>query len=763
MEYEEERREIDLMEYWRVIDKRKWVAIMFATAIILFTAIFTFTAVPQYKATATLYIEEESSRVMSIEDEFGNPRQVTDLRAFNTQLEMLKSKKLAARVAERMNLLSRPELLEGIKPKTSLFSTVKNIITLKWLLSGKSSEAEENLRTQTNPYSGLAGLIQSDLELSLRRDTKLVDVSYISRVPRLCADIVNAYAEEFKAFTSGLRYDRTEKFSNDLRMQIDNLRAELLSRQREKQKYSEEKGLILSSPESEEESTAFTKYRRLSDAYDQAVIERNRIGATYILIKDSDIDSLPSIDDPRIQQLQTEYLDAKNDYAEKSRGLGVNHPDLIRANERLRRAKENLEQAIQSIESEYNIALQNERNLKRELERQESEITNMQSDIVFYKTINYEVQSLTTRLNSLLNIQTQVDVAKELESLKASNISVVDPAEVPKRPVSPDKTKNLILALLFGLFGGVGLCFLLEYLDNTVKGPEEVEKLAGVPSLGVIPYLEQEDSAGKRRRYSDYGAEENKEGISTEETKPKMKDLELINHFHPRLPIADDYRTIRTSILLSHAESPPKVIAFTSSLPVEGKTSTLANLAVAFAQLDKKVLVIDSDIRKPRLHRIFKIGNIGGLSGFLVGKLELKEAIQKTSIKNIWILPSGPVPPNPSELLNSAKMKEMLEEAKKVFDIVMLDTPPVLATIDAVIISTLVDSTVLVLKAGEITRKPFMSAVEELKRVNSKIIGVVFNGLKASQGKYFYKGYYPYYRYGYYGSKELKSYHEEEQ
>jgi len=353
-------------------------------------------------------------------------------------------------------------------------------------------------------------------------------------------------------------------------------------------------------------------------------------------------------------------------------------------------------------------------------------------------------------------------VSEELGSLRASNISVVDPAEVPETPFSPDKKQNLILALLFGLFGGVGLCFLLEYLDNTVKGPEEVEKLTGLPSLGVIPFLEQEDSHGRGRRYSEYESEEHKKALSSEETKPKMKDIELVNHLYPRLPISDDYRTVRTSILLSHAESPPKVIAFTSSLPVEGKSSTLVNIAVAFAQLDKKVLVIDSDIRKPRLHRIFKLGNIGGLSGYLAGKLELKDAIQKTSIKNIWLLSSGPVPPNPSELLNSAKMKEMVEGVKKAFDIVLLDTPPILATIDAVIISTLVDSTIMVLKAGEISRKPFLSAVEELKRANAKIIGVVFNGLKASQGKYFYRGYYPYYRYGYYGSKEVEKYQKAE-
>jgi succinoglycan biosynthesis transport protein ExoP len=755
MERDEEKREIDLMEYWQVIEKRKRVFVTFFSAVLLFALIFTFAAVPRYKATATLYIEEDVSRVISIEDEFGNPRQVTDMRAFNTQLEMLKSKNLAARVAERMNLLSRPEMLKGIKPGNNFLSTLKNIVTLRWLFSSHDGGQEQGARSPSNPYLEYAGVILANLELSPRKDTKLVDLSYTSRDARLSADIVNAYSEEFKEFSSGIRYERTEKFSNDLSKQIDNLRVLLEERERGLQKYGEEQSLTLSDPESEEESAAFTAYRRLSDAYNQAVIERNRIGATYSLVKDSDIDSLPNIDDPRIQQLHTEYLTAKDDYEEKSRTFLSNHPALTSARDRRDRARKNLETAIQSIESDFNVALQNERNLKRELERQESDITNMQSAIVYYKTLNYDVKSLKTRLNSLLNIQTQVDVSKELESLKASNISVVDSASAPKKPVSPDKTKNLVLALLFGLFGGVGLCFLLDYLDNTVKGPEEVEKLAGLPSLGVIPLLEQNGTNGRSGEYAELGMRKgHKSSGYGEDEETKAQDIELINYLNPGLPIADDYRTIRTSILLSYAEASPQIIAFTSSLPVEGKSSTLVNLAVAFSQLDKKVLVIDSDLRKPRLHRIFKIGNMGGLSSYLAGKIELKEAIHKTSIENFWLLPSGPIPPNPSELLNSSRMKRMLEETRGGFDVVLLDTPPVLASIDAVILSTLVDGTVLVLKAGEISRKPFLSAVEELKRANGRIMGVVFNGLKTHEGRYFYRGYYPYYRYGYYGAEK---------
>jgi len=240
-----------------------------------------------------------------------------------------------------------------------------------------------------------------------------------------------------------------------------------------------------------------------------------------------------------------------------------------------------------------------------------------------------------------------------------------------------------------------------------------------------------------------------------EET-PNVKEVELINHLYPKLSISEDYRTVRTSILLSHADTPPKTISITSSLPKEGKSATVVNMAVSFSQLEEKVLVIDADLRRPRLNRIFKARNVAGLSSYLTGKIELKDAIQKTSIENIWILPSGPIPPNPAELLNSRKMKEMVEEVKKGFDVILFDTPPVLAVIDGVIVSTLADCTILIINAGKLTRKPFLSAIEELKKTQVKLIGVMFNGLKMNKGDYYYMDYYSYYRQSYYGEEEEK-------
>jgi polysaccharide biosynthesis transport protein len=303
------------------------------------------------------------------------------------------------------------------------------------------------------------------------------------------------------------------------------------------------------------------------------------------------------------------------------------------------------------------------------------------------------------------------------------------------------------MALLLGLFGGLGLIFVVEYLDNSVKGPEDVEKLVGLPSLGIIPYLSADGVRKKSDVYSSYrsyGAERGEPG----EDLPVVQEIELINHLYPKFSIAEDYRTVRTSILFSHADSSPKTIAFTSTVPQEGKSATVSNMAVSFAQLEGRVLLVDADLRKPRLSKIFNLRNTTGLSSFLAGKSGYEEVIQKTSIENVWTIPSGPHPPNPAELLNSKAMKELLARAKDEFSVVLLDTPPVLAVIDPVIVSSLVDSTVFVVRAGKTTRRSLQRAVEEVRKSKADIMGVVFNEVRMGRqsiGTPFYH----YYQYEY--------------
>jgi capsular exopolysaccharide synthesis family protein len=316
----------------------------------------------------------------------------------------------------------------------------------------------------------------------------------------------------------------------------------------------------------------------------------------------------------------------------------------------------------------------------------------------------------------------------------------------------------MLLAILFGLIGGVGLCFVLEHLDKSIKGADEVEKLVALPSLGLVPFISPEEEKEKvssrfvskfEKLYKTWklGRENLKFNVVSE----KIHKIELVNHLYPKFSVSEDYRTIRTAILLSHTENPPKTIVFTSALPQEGKSVTTANLAVAFAQLQKRVLVLDADMRIPNQHRIFNRKRDIGLSGVLTGNLSLKDAVQETDIENIWLLPSGQVPPNPAELLNSKKMQEILKKLEEEYDMILIDTPPVLAVIDAVIVASISDVAIMVIEGGKTAKKPFTSAVNELNRAGANLIGVLFNRVKLDAGGYYSKNY------GYYRQRSYQS------
>jgi len=739
MKYGKKQNEIDLMDYWQLILKRKWVIMTFTGLLLFFTGVFSFLATPQFKSTVTLLIDDASSRMLSIDESFSyRSPGFRDLRFFNTQLRLIKSKSLAEQVVKKMNLLSRSEFGAGEKKKSFLVS-LKSFITLKWLSSGEKKD-NENIRSRypSNPYSKVAGIVQDKITVDSIRDTKLVEVSYTSSDPTLSADIVNTLAEEFINFSVQKRYENTQQASDFLSEQIASLREDLASKEREIQKYGEEKKLVFLN---DQESSAVNAFSELNQAYTQARIERINTEANYREFKDLDVDSLPEfVNNPTIQELKTEYARLKSDYKEKIKLYKPDYPDMVQLRARIDSVKDEISKAVDALGSDYQASLKREQNLLNNLNRQRTEVAQMKSDAIRYNSLNIEIENIQNTLSSLILKQRDTLISSRIGELNSSNIVIIDKGEVSDNPVSPKKKLNLILALLFGVFGGVGLCFLLDYVDNTIKGPEDVERLSSLPSLGAVSYLPPEGFKNKKINSYSYISQES----SPEETLPEINEIELINHIHPKIFIAEDYRTIRTSLLLSHADIPPKTIVFTSAMPKEGKSTTTANLAVAFSQLDKKVLLVDTDLRRPRLHRIFNVNNNKGLSGYLSGKLKLGDSIKTTSIENIWLLGSGLIPPNPAELLNSKRMNTLMKEVKKDFDIVLIDSPPVLAVVDSAIVSNLSDAVVIVIKTGKTINKTYTAALEELKRVKANIAGVIFNEVKVGMGGYNYMSYYNY-------------------
>ncbi|UCE40725.1 MAG: polysaccharide biosynthesis tyrosine autokinase [Candidatus Aminicenantes bacterium] len=756
MNQNQKKKEVDLVEYWRIVLKRKWVIISFAGVLFFFTAVFTFLATPMYKSTATVMIEEETSRMLSIEDTFGYQTPVSrDLRGFNTQLKLLKSKSLAERVVSKADLLSREDFIQANQPRRGLLGAVKHIITFSWLKSKKNeNEEESNPLYPSNPSSALARIIQNRLEVKHIRDTKLVELSYKSPSPALSAEIVNTVAREFKNFSVDMRLLTTQQASDFLSGQMAELSQELSEKNIELQRYSKEKDIFLLNPT---ESTAINELSQVNRAYTEARLETIEKQTIVQELRDMDANTIPQfVDNPAIQQMKANYINAKKDFEDVQREYLSSHPRFIQAKSRMESLEADLMNAVDTAESEYRAALQKEYRIKAELERQKETVVRTDSNALQYRLLKDEVEQKTKLLNSIMEKQQAALVSAKLGGLDTTNINIIDKAEIPLKPVSPKKQLNLFLALFFGLLGGVGLCFVLEYIDNTVKGPEDVEKLVGLPSVGIIPYMPFGENHKQKKQifatgYKSSYEQNNKDPYQTE---TEADQIELINHRYPKLSIAEDYRTVRTSILLSYGDTPPKTILVTSALPKEGKSATAANLAVAFSQLGERVLVVDSDLRRPRQHDIFETDKSVGLSAFLSGNLVIEQAIQKTHIDNIFIIPSGPIPPNPSELLNSKRMQLLMEEVKDEFDFVFFDSPPVLAVIDSLIVSSLADATMFVIKAGKTLNKPFVSAIEELNKANAKLLGVLFNELVLKKGDMHFMDFYQYYRHEYYGDED---------
>lgn len=727
---EDDEREIDLLEYAKVVLKRKWVAISFLGACVFFAGVYSFKATPIYKATSTMMIEEESSKILSIEGELGYRQQVADLRFYNTQLKLLKSYSLIERVVEKIDLAHHPVFYDPEK---------------------KSQKNEEN-EPVLDPLFGVTNAVLGGIEVTPVRETKLVEVSYTSSDPSLAADVVNTLSEEFIEFYIEKRSETTQQASKFLGEQITDLRNDLAVKEAELQKYGEEKGLFFLS---DQESTAVNTFADLNAALTNARIDRIKAESTYRELMDLDIDSLPQfIENMVIQNLKTEYTNIKNDYEEKSKIYKPDYPEMVQLKARLDSMRSELEdeisRAVEAARTQYRSAVNEENSTQRELDRQRNNVTQMNSDAILYNSIKIEVENMRKLLNSLVERQKETLVSARLDGVKTSTLTIIDRAKLPRHPISPKKKLNLILAFLVGLFGGVGLCFVLDYLDNTVKGPDDLDKLVDLPSLGMVPFLSPEAlKKGGRHGYyrSRYSGQDDEE--LTEEEIAKIKDIELINYVMPRFSISEDYRTVRTSIMLSYADTPPKTIAFTSSLPREGKTTTVVNMAVAFAQLEKNVLIVDADLRWPRLHRVFNTKNTNGISSYLTGRAEIADVIHKTTVDGISLIPSGPIPPNPSELLNSRKMKTMLQGLEKGFDIILIDTPPVLAVIDPVVVASISDAVVLVVQSGKTKDKPLVSAVEALRKSKARIIGAVFNSVQMQKAGQYYNGYYKtHYQYG---------------
>ena len=739
-----EPQEINLRDYLDRILRRKGTVLSVTLGVLVLGAFYTFIQKPVYTAKAQLLIEKEPN-ILSFEQVL----QIESMRDdfYQTQYKLLSGRGLADTVIERLKLYENEEFV------------------------GRPDKRKKPVDPTDHVFR--EGLIDGFLgRLAVRpvRLTRLVETSFTARDPKLAADAVNELTAAFIDLNINMKYAATEQATTFLSEQIKGLQTEIEQKEKELQGLEADANIVALS---DTETTVIDRLSQLNKALTEAQVERSQKEATWNGLKNVGPDYVPeAISNPLIQRLREEYVRLKREYQKMEERFQPDYPELQRTKVELESARISLADETQNLVkgaySEYQTALNRERSLEAEFNEQKGEAFKMNSSAVLYNGLKVEIQNKKTLLDSLLRRESETGVEARLKGLRTSNIRVVDRARVPVRPSSPNKKKNLILALLLGLGGGVGLAFLFDLLDNSVKTSEDVERYAGLPTLGVVPKFSLEGAnkaysygrrlkAGKAPAQLEAGTTKAEEidtaaveadagaasFVAEVEKAEHPGSIELVPHFFPNSRLAESYRSIRTALLLSSADNPVKTVAVTSAMPGEGKTVSVANLAVTLAQSGKTVVVVDADLRRPRQHRLFKVKNTYGLTTYLTDSVEIKDVVKSTEIPNLFLINAGPVPPNPAELLGSDRMARFIRMMADESDYVLFDLPPMLEISDALVLGAKVDGLVLVVHGDKTSREALRKAREKLDMLKVRTLGVIINNVTVPHhGAYYYKDYY---------------------
>ena len=726
---------INFREIWDLVRRQYKLILSVAGAVLLVALVRVQMQTPLYKAHGTLLIEKEGRGQLNLLNQWYAYDNDWNNEYLNTQIRVLTSRSLARKVVDELGKFT-PQAPAAGKPEAKK----------KEKAEIEDPEAAARVR-QSGAISGFLG----SLTVESVENTRLLEVTYTSPDPKIAAFAVNALFDKFVEFNLQMKAESSQQASEFLTTQIDDMRRGLAQKEQELQEYGKRKELYYIRGS---DSTVVQKLSDLNGAFTQAQIERVNREASYRELKGKPFDSYSEVrNNALITSLKTEYSAKESEYKRKSQIFQDSYPEMQRLRSQLDGLQKRIGEETNDIarkvlnqaEGEYQAALKKENYLQEMLDQQKGSVVSSNADAIYYNSLKIEVENMRNLLNFLISKQKESMLTSRLEGTETSNIKIVDRARVPQRPFSPNKQRTILMALMLGIGGGIFLIFALNYLDNSVKSPEEVEKALKLPALGFIPAV---GAKASQSYYNHYYTDRKKQ-----QNEEKIKAIELVNLKDPESTFAEHYRNIRTSLLLSTPDSPPKVFVATSALPQEGKTATVVNLAVAFAQLNKKVLILDADLRRPRVHKIFRVKNTTGISSFLTGRGRIEETIHRYPAEpNLHVLPSGPIPPNPVELIISKGMRDMMTVLRQHFDFIFIDAPPLMGIQDAILLGEHADGLLLVAWGGKTPRKVVQKARDEIAKFNIKLFGVILNKINMRRLSYAYSSYH--YKYGEYHSEE---------
>ena len=719
--------EFHLSDYWMIVSKYRRLIIWSVLVAIVIGIAVSLLSTPTYRATVLLNVEREKAGPFDITSQ--SPYGGYDPEFLPTQTRLMKSREVAERVVNSLRLADNAQILA---PSRSFFGT--------------RSETPANQHVER-----AAARLQESVTTTPIRGTNLVELSFVAATPKLAADVANGVAAAYIDWNLESKYLVVGQASRFMGAQIEQLKGEVAEKERLLQAYARREDIVSVDPQ---QNSTLQSLESLNKDYAGAVADRVAKEARYFEMQNSRPDAIAdTLSSGLIAGLRNDQARMEREYAEKLNLFKPDWPAMQQLKAQIDKGRQNLNSVVQETvakardvaRSEYQTALRREQSLRGVLQGQKNEAMNLNANAVEYNNLRTEVETKRTLLDSLLKRQAETEVTSRLQGQRISNIRVVDRALPPASRFRPSYKRNALVSLLLGLGVGIGLAFLLEYMDRSLRTVEQVEKYTLLPALGVIPAVGNSGA----NAYG-YGNRKNRKARPTKlRAADGVPQIELLPQAHPRSTVAEAYRAFRTALLLSRAGG-VKCIVVTSSLPGEGKTSTCVNLAVVLAQLGKRVLLVDADLHKPRVHEIFKISNRVGLVSLLVENTDPGLVITQTIVKNLFVVPAGPMSPNPSALLSSPVMKAFLENAKQNFDYVVIDAPPVGAVADAILLGHVADGTVLCVRGGHTAREHVNRVRDRLVRSDVRILGVLINNLEEDTSPY-----------GYYYSSGVKGYAED--
>lgn len=702
-----------VLQIWRVLRARIWLLAGCALGTVLVALGLSLLTTKRFDASARILLDLQSSDTLGLEQAI-NPAGLDNNTRLQTQIRVLQSNTIAAEVFRQLGLQQKKEFA-GKLAQSSAFD-------------------ELSLPSRTR----LVALFQRSLKVELIPKTQIIDIRFRSADPRLASEVANALAANFIEHNFQTKYRATVQTSTWLTQQLDDLKKRAQTAQDNLLGYQRQTG-ILGVDEIHNIITAKLDElnRQLTGAEGERIVKEARYRIARTGSPELIANMLP---EGVLGALHKRRSEARSQYAQLGEKYGTSYPRLVQLRSDIAQLDSEIDEQTQRLieqsRAEYDASLTTERMLAASFSRQKQAAYKLNESAVQYAILRRDVESSRDLYEGLLR---KLKEAGILASLKSSNMNIVDPATPPVEPAVPNLPLNLGLGLMSGLLAGVTAAFLLDSADSSIRTADDLESYCGLPSLGIIPQVRAPSHAMQKLQPAVHARSPNV----------------LITLAHPNSGAAEAFRALRTALLLSSCDAPPRTTVVTSALAGDGKTFTAMNLAIVLTQAHQRVLLVDADLRRPSIHTVLRMPRQGGLSGCLAGTIDPGSVITEIrQAPGLFTLMAGYSTPYPSEMLASHRMQELLEGWRREFDYIVIDTPPVLAVTDAVICASMADAVILVARSQKTGRQSLSRAREILQRAKAPIVGGVVNDVVLNS-----ESYYAYY--GNYAEKQQLYYHSE--